>query len=67
MVFGSVSANRRHYETAHQALLDADRAWLDRCITRRVPLSGWERAVESRPEDVKVLLTFEVHEGDSCR
>lgn len=58
VVFGSVNANRRHYETAHQALLGADRAWLDRCITRRVPLSRWEHAVESRPDDVKVVLTF---------
>ncbi len=27
-VFGSVNANRRHYELAAQALADADRDWL---------------------------------------
>lgn len=56
VIFGSVNANRRHYEQAVQALARADRAWLDALVTRRVPLSQWESAFARRPEDVKVLL-----------
>ena len=39
VVFGSVNANRRHYEAAAAALAAADRPWLGRLITRRVPLA----------------------------
>src|SRR5580658_6102282 len=38
VVFGSVNANRRHYEDAVAALERADREWLSRLITRRVPV-----------------------------
>ncbi|MEX2556564.1 MAG: glucose 1-dehydrogenase [Actinomycetota bacterium] len=58
VVFGSVNANRRHYEAAHRALLDADPGWLGRCITRRLPSTDWLEAVGSAPDDVKVILTF---------
>ena len=37
-MFGSVNANRRHYEMAAEALQRADRGWLGRLISRRVPL-----------------------------
>src|SRR5215467_12119225 len=43
-VFGSVSANRRHYHAAATALARADRDWLSRLITRRVPLAAWREA-----------------------
>jgi threonine dehydrogenase-like Zn-dependent dehydrogenase len=56
VVFGSVNANRRHYELAAEALARADRTWLDALISRRVPLSRWQEAFERRPDDVKVLL-----------
>ena len=56
VVFGSVNANRRHYEAAAAALLRADRAWLERLVTRRVPLSRWKEALESRSDDVKTVL-----------
>ncbi|MFL1428616.1 MULTISPECIES: glucose 1-dehydrogenase [unclassified Nocardiopsis] len=39
VLFGSVNANRRHYEQAAGALEKADRSWLERMITRRVPLA----------------------------
>lgn len=58
-VFGSVNANRRHYEQAAAALLRAELeqpGWCSRLITRRVPLSRWQAALERHPEDVKVLL-----------
>ena len=56
VVFGSVNANLGHYGLAAQALASADRAWLERLITRRVPLERFEEALDSRPEDVKVVL-----------
>jgi len=58
VVFGSVNANRRHYEAAAKALAKADRGWLSRLVTRRVPLAQWSEALENRPEDVKTVLDF---------
>jgi glucose 1-dehydrogenase len=58
VVFGSVSANRRHYEAAAHSLASADRQWLARLITRRVPLSRWHEAFRRAPEDVKVVIDF---------
>lgn len=56
VVFGSVNANRRHYELAVRALSRADSSWLDALITRRVPLAKWPDAFARRTDDVKVLL-----------
>lgn len=58
VVFGSVNANRRHYEAGAEALAKADQAWLARLITRRVPLSQWRDAYTRQPSDVKVTLDF---------
>jgi len=58
LVFGSVNANRRHYAAAAEALAKADKDWLGRLISRRVPLSRWREAFETRPGDVKVALDF---------
>lgn len=57
-VFGSVNANRAHYESAAAVLARADREWLSRLITRRVPLERWSEAFERAPDDVKVVLDF---------
>ena len=58
VVFGSVNANRRHYEAAAEALAKADREWLRALITRRVPLDRWQEALERRPDDVKVVVAL---------
>jgi threonine dehydrogenase-like Zn-dependent dehydrogenase len=58
VVFGSVNANRRHYERAALALAQADPAWLNKLITRRVPLGRWHEAYERRPGDVKTVIDF---------
>ena len=58
LVFGSVNANRRHYEAAAEALERADPSWLARLITRRVPLAKWAEALEHRPGDIKVVIDF---------
>lgn len=59
VVFGTVNANRRHYELAAESLARADRSWLERIITRRVPLDRWAEALEHQPDDVKVVLSFD--------
>jgi hypothetical protein len=41
---------------AAEALGRADRAWLERLITRRLPLEDFEQAVERQPDDIKVVL-----------
>ena len=58
VVFGTVNANRRHYEMAADALARADRRWLARLITRRVPLDRWSEALEHRKGDIKVIIEF---------
>jgi threonine dehydrogenase-like Zn-dependent dehydrogenase len=58
VTFGSVNANKKHYEMAAGTLAKADRGWLERLITRRVPLDKWQDAFRSRPEDIKVVLQF---------
>jgi threonine dehydrogenase-like Zn-dependent dehydrogenase len=58
VIFGSVNANRRHFEQATRALGDADRDWLERLITRRVPLERWQEALEKGEDDVKTIVEF---------
>jgi threonine dehydrogenase-like Zn-dependent dehydrogenase len=57
-VFGTVNANRRHYALAADALARADRKWLSRLITRRVPLARFAEAFEHRKGDIKVVIEF---------
>jgi len=56
VVFGSVNANRAHYQAAAQALARADKNWLRQLITRRVPLDRAQEALEHRPGDIKVII-----------
>ncbi|GAA4958760.1 glucose 1-dehydrogenase [Actinoplanes utahensis] len=56
VVFGSVNANRRHYEAATASLTRADPGWLDRMMTRRVALADYAEAFRRRPGDVKTLI-----------
>ena len=58
VVFGSVNANRSHYQSAADVLAKADRDWLSRLISRRVPLANWRDALDRQPDDVKVVLDF---------
>lgn len=58
VVFGSVNANRRHFEAAGQALLRADRDWLARLVTRRVALEHWSDALDKGDDDIKVVVEF---------
>jgi threonine dehydrogenase-like Zn-dependent dehydrogenase len=56
VLFGSVNANRRHYELAADALAKADPKWLARVVNRRVPLADWKDALTRRPDDVKPVV-----------
>jgi len=56
LVFGSVNANRRHYEAAAEALAEADKGWLERLITRRVPLDRWGEALTREEHDIKIVV-----------
>jgi glucose 1-dehydrogenase len=56
VVFGSVNANRRHYEAAVGVLARADPRWLERMITRRVPLDRWADATAPQPDDIKTVI-----------
>ena len=58
VLFGSVNANRHHYELAAEALAQADPGWLADLITRQVPLDHWADAYTRRPDDIKTILSF---------
>ncbi len=56
VVFGSVNANRQHYEDAVAGLSRAEASWLSRLLTRRVPLEEFARALVKERGDIKVCL-----------
>jgi threonine dehydrogenase-like Zn-dependent dehydrogenase len=58
VLFGSVNANRQHYELAAKALAQADPRWLADLITRQVPLNQWADAYARQPDDIKTVLAF---------
>lgn len=58
VLIGSVNANRRHYDLAAGALAAADPQWLDRLITRQVPLEAYAEAIEPRSDDIKTVVTL---------
>lgn len=58
VVFGSVNANRRHWQLAAEALSRADPAWLGSLITRRLPVEAYTEAYTPTGEDIKVVLEF---------
>ncbi|MGN6442587.1 MAG: glucose 1-dehydrogenase [Arthrobacter sp.] len=64
VVFGSVNANRRHYDAAAEALAKADPDWLRRLISRRVPLEEFSEAFKHQDDDVKVVLDLPAGAGE---
>ena len=59
VVFGTVNANRRHYEAGAAALAKADPAWLARLITRHLTLDDVVAGFARQPGDVKVVLDLD--------
>jgi threonine dehydrogenase-like Zn-dependent dehydrogenase len=58
VIVGSVNANRRHYYKGARALARADRDWLARLITRRVPADHFADALTRQPDDIKAIVEF---------
>jgi threonine dehydrogenase-like Zn-dependent dehydrogenase len=58
VVVGSVNANRRHWYRAGHALARADRSWLARLVSRRERPEELARALERKPDDIKVVVQF---------
>ena len=59
VVFGSVNANRRHFDSGVRHLLEIEARWpglLSRMITRRLPLTEFARAFERSPNHVKSIV-----------
>jgi len=59
VVFGVVNANLRHYRAAVTALAQADRGWLERVVSRRVPVERWHEALVRGPADVKPVIVWD--------
>jgi threonine dehydrogenase-like Zn-dependent dehydrogenase len=58
VLLGTVNANRRHFYRASQVLAAADREWLRRLISRRVPPALIDDALQRGPDDIKVVVDF---------
>jgi len=59
VVFGSVNANRRHFESGVRHLREIESLWpglLSRMITRRLKLKDFARAFERSPDSVKSIV-----------
>lgn len=59
VVFGSVNSNRTHFTQALRELDVFDQRWpgfMERLISRRVPLAQYQSAFETRDSDIKVLI-----------
>ena len=59
VVIGSVNANLSHYRLAADSLAEADLDWLNRLVSRRVPLASFEEAFRPQEDDVKVVITLD--------
>jgi threonine dehydrogenase-like Zn-dependent dehydrogenase len=58
VLVGSVNANRRHWYKASRLLAQGDRNWLGRLITRREKPEDFGRALDRKPDDIKVVIQF---------
>ncbi|MGB6838061.1 MAG: glucose 1-dehydrogenase [Dehalococcoidia bacterium] len=59
VVFGTVNANRRQFESGVGHLQEIEARWpgvLSRMITRRLPMEHFAEAVQRSPQDVKTVL-----------
>ncbi len=67
-VFGTVNANRRHFETGVRHLQEIEARWpgvLSRMITRRTPIERFAEALQRSPQDIKRVVEVappETHE-----
>jgi len=59
VVFGTVNANRSHYDQAVRALGRADHEWLAGLVTRRLPLDRAQEAFQQGEEEIKVVIDLQ--------
>lgn len=64
-IIGSVNANLGHYRDAAASLAQADVPWLERLVSRRVPLSDFADAFSAQEDDVKVVIALDAPSADS--
>jgi threonine dehydrogenase-like Zn-dependent dehydrogenase len=68
VVFGTVNANRRHFEAGVRHLQEIEARWpgvLSRMITRRTPIERFAEALQRSPQDIKRVVEVappETHE-----
>jgi threonine dehydrogenase-like Zn-dependent dehydrogenase len=61
LVFGTVNANRRHFESAARLLGAAVRKWpgiLEQIVTRRVSVDKFADGFSRQPDDIKTVISF---------
>ncbi len=61
VVFGTVNANRRHFEAGVRHLQEAATRWpglFERVITRRLAIEAFEEGIRRTPEDIKKVVQF---------
>lgn len=58
VVIGTVNSNRHHFRAAHEALLRADRRWLEGLLTDHVPLHECLSAFTTNPGHIKTIIHF---------
>ncbi|MFQ6050913.1 MAG: glucose 1-dehydrogenase [Candidatus Hydrothermarchaeota archaeon] len=61
LIFGSVNANRRYFETGIDHMLDIKERWgnlLKELITREVKPENYAEALKKYPEDIKTVIRF---------
>ena len=59
VVFGTVNANRRHFEAGAKHLSEIEARWpglLTRIITTRIPMERFAESVQRRPGGVKTVI-----------
>jgi threonine dehydrogenase-like Zn-dependent dehydrogenase len=62
VVLGTVNAGRRHFEAGVRDLAAAQErfpGWLERVITRRIPVKDASQAFEKSRSDIKSVLRFD--------
>jgi threonine dehydrogenase-like Zn-dependent dehydrogenase len=58
VIIGSVNANKRHWYKAGEALARADHNWLSQLITRSERPEDFAKALDRKPDDIKVIIQF---------
>jgi threonine dehydrogenase-like Zn-dependent dehydrogenase len=61
LVFGTVNANRTHFEAAARMLASAVRRWpgvVEEIVSRRVPAASFADAFQRQADDIKTVITF---------